>query len=131
MFNVQRKENGDSFAARHVKALNVRSNLRDEASILWQLRNVPELIQLQGKLDALCVFTYYRYTMYILHTSISNLFFCTMLRNSSKISCFHTHPCKKYVLHILILKVLLLKLMYIFFHKSKISKSTFPVNTSV
>ena len=55
MFNVQHKENGESFAARHVKALNVRSNLRDEASILWQLRNVPELIQLQGKLDALCV----------------------------------------------------------------------------
>ena len=55
MFNVQHKENGESFAARHVKALNVRTNLRDEASILWQLRNVPELIQLQGKLDALCV----------------------------------------------------------------------------
>ena len=56
MFNVQHKENGDSFAARHVKSLNVRSNLRDEASILWQLRNVPELIQLQGKIGCFCDF---------------------------------------------------------------------------
>lgn len=65
MFNVQHKENGDSFAARHVKALNVRSNLRDEASILWQLRNVPELIQLQGKIGCFV----------IVYFPFSNLFF--------------------------------------------------------
>ena len=71
MFNVQHKENGDSFAARHVKALNVRSNLRDEASILWQLRNVPELIQLQGKIGCIV----------IVYFPFSNLFF--FLYNSS------------------------------------------------
>ena len=65
VFNVQHKENGDSFAARHVKALNVRSNLRDEASILWQLRNVPELIQLQGKIGCFV----------IVYFPFSNLFF--------------------------------------------------------
>ena len=81
MFNVQHKENGDSFAARHVKALNVRSNLRDEASILWQLRNVPELIQLQGKLEALCVFTYYRYNV---HTTYFNFQFI-FLHNVEKL----------------------------------------------
>ena len=75
MFNVQHKENGDSFAARHVKSLNVRSNLRDEASILWQLRNVPELIQLQGKIGCFV----------IVYFPFSNLFF--FLYNSSYLSC--------------------------------------------
>ena len=48
VFSVQNKETKESFAARHVKAMNIRNNLREEASILWQFRNVSELIQLQG-----------------------------------------------------------------------------------
>ena len=48
VFSVQNKDTKESFAARHVKAMNIRNNLREEASILWQFRNVSELIQLQG-----------------------------------------------------------------------------------
>ena len=80
MFNVQHKENGDSFAARHVKALNVRSNLRDEASILWQLRNVPELIQLQGKIGCFVIVYYTFFPIYF-------FFFTTHVINYINLSC--------------------------------------------
>ena len=72
MFNVQHKENGDSFAARHVKSLNVRSNLRDEASILWQLRNVPELIQLQGNFVCDCVLSFFQSIFFFFTTQVIN-----------------------------------------------------------
>ena len=48
VFSVQHKETKETFAARHVKAISMRNNLRDEAEILWQLRNVSEIIQIQG-----------------------------------------------------------------------------------
>ena len=48
VFSVQHKETKETFAARHVKAITMRNNLRDEAEILWQLRNVSEIIQIQG-----------------------------------------------------------------------------------
>jgi hypothetical protein len=48
VFSIQDKESGDSFAACHVKNIEMRANLRDEASLLYQVRNAKELIQLQG-----------------------------------------------------------------------------------
>lgn len=48
VFSVMHKETGEIYAARHVKDEEKRDNLRDEAAILWQIRNVPELVQLQG-----------------------------------------------------------------------------------
>ena len=48
VFSVMHKETGECFAARHVRDLERRTELRDEAAILWQIRNVPELVQLQG-----------------------------------------------------------------------------------
>ena len=48
VFSVMHKETGETYAARHVKDVEKRGNLRDEAALLWQIRNVPELIQLQG-----------------------------------------------------------------------------------
>ena len=49
VFSVQHKETKETFAARHVKAITMRNNLREEAEILWQLRNVSEIIQIQGR----------------------------------------------------------------------------------
>ena len=47
VFSVQ-KFNAEVFAARHVKSLEMRGNVREEASILYQVRNAKELIQMQG-----------------------------------------------------------------------------------
>ena len=48
VFSVMHKESGEIYAARHVRDLEKRTDLRGEAEILWQIRNVPELVQLQG-----------------------------------------------------------------------------------
>jgi len=48
VFSVQSKETEECYAARHVKSKSVRGNLMEEASILWQMRNVSEVVQLWG-----------------------------------------------------------------------------------
>ena len=52
VFRIQHKESGECFAARHVRAGDSRSALRDECAILWQIRNIPELIQMHGLYEA-------------------------------------------------------------------------------
>lgn len=46
VFSVQRNSQDDLFAARHVR--NANQELREEAAILYQLRNVAQIIKLEG-----------------------------------------------------------------------------------
>ena len=48
VYSVMNKDSRDYYVARHVKVASSRANLNEEASILWQMKNVLECIQLQG-----------------------------------------------------------------------------------
>ena len=48
VFSVQHKESKETYWAKHVKAISYRMNLREEASILRDLKNVANVVQLEG-----------------------------------------------------------------------------------